>query len=464
MTTFKTILIFPAISGVGFNSFGKGMEESWISHGLCLISAYAKKAGHDIGLFDLRRLKGWDHFKTEMEKANPNVVGITMMSVDYNPVVKCIDIIKEIDSSIKIVVGGPHPSIAPQEILKIEKVDYVIKGEGEISFVELLENLRKGNPPSERLIEGKKPILDDLPFADRTLFGSLEYPPPVKGFHPPFVSIIAGRGCLFNCSFCQPAERAIFGAKVRRRSVENVIAELLELKNKFDFKSMMIHDDCLTEDRQWVHEFCKKYRTEIQVPFACQSRADIICREETMLEELYAAGLRLFFIGFESGNQRILNFLRKGIKVEQNYRAAELCRKHKIKIWANYMLGLPTETKDEIMDTVKMIRTIKPDHYSPAFFTPHPGSDLFNYCEEHGLSLIKNHDSYRRNATECKIKGVDYEFLFWALNESMGLNVPLLNPHIVLKMKNNLRPFFKKFPVLKTVAASLWRNIKLKRS
>src|SRR3972149_9403140 len=92
----KVELIFPSISGIGFDSFGKGMEESWISHGLCLISAYAKKHGFNPGLIDLRRLKGWEHFAEEIKRRSPDAVGITMMSVDYNPAMKCIKIIKEI--------------------------------------------------------------------------------------------------------------------------------------------------------------------------------------------------------------------------------------------------------------------------------------------------------------------------------------------------------------------------------
>ena len=82
------------------------------------------------------------------------------------------------------------------------------------------------------------------------------------------------------------------------------------------------------------------------------------------------------------------------------------------------MLGLPTETREEVLDTISMLKEIDPDYYSPAFYTPHPGSDLYDYCIEHDLSLITSHDQYRRNPTEVKIKGQDYEFLKWALDES----------------------------------------------
>lgn len=99
------------------------------------------------------------------------------------------------------------------------------------------------------------------------------------------------------------------------------------------------------------------------------------------------------------------------------------CREYKIKIWANYMLGIPTETKEEVMDTVRMINEIRPEHYSPAFYTPHPGSDLYAYCLKEGLSLIRSHDSYRRNPAEAKIKGLDYDFLYLAMKESLGIKL-----------------------------------------
>jgi len=233
------------------------------------------------------------------------------------------------------------------------------------------------------------------------------------------VSLIAGRGCRYNCNFCQPAERRIFGNKVRRRSVANVIKELRELRDKYDFQSLMFHDDCLTEDRKWVTEFSKEYRkNKFNKPFVCQSRADIICKNEDMVHNMKKAGLAMFLIGFESGNDRILRFLRKGATVDMNYRAAKICKKHGIRIWANYMFGIPTETKAEAMDTVKMIRRMKPYRPSPAFFTPHPGSDLYDFCIKNDLSLMKSHTDYVRSPNSPKIKGIDYEFLREAVKMS----------------------------------------------
>ncbi len=129
-------------------------------------------------------------------------------------------------------------------------------------------------------------------------------------------------------------------------------------------------------------------------------------------------GLRGYFIGFESGSDRVLRFIRKGTTRALNLQAARICKRYGITIWANYMLGLPTETEDEMRETISMLREIDPDYYSPAFYTPHPGSDLYDYCMEHDLSLITDHDSYRRNPDELKIKGHDPAFLQWALAES----------------------------------------------
>ncbi len=442
----KILLVYPGMTECGFDSYGKGMESSWLSHGLCSISAYLKNIGHTVKLLDLRRLKGWEDFSMQVEEYNPDIAGITIMSVDYNPAMKSIELIKEVNSNIKTVVGGAHPTLMLNEIETNPKIDYIILGEGEISFAELIEKIKNGQS-GDRVIQGIKPDLDKLPFADRDIFGASEYPLPIKGFESPFVTLIAGRGCVYNCKFCQPAEKIIFGNKVRRRSASNVIEELKILREKYRFESWMVHDDCLTEDRAWVEEFAEKYReNKFTQIFACQSRADIICRNEETVKLLHDAGLRLFFIGFESGNQRVLNFLRKGTKVEHNYKAAEICKKYDIKIWANYMMGIPTETKEEVMDTVNMIKKIKPDVKSPAFYTPHPGSDLFKYCEENNLSLITSHNSYRRNPTEAKIKGVDYIFLNKAMNKSLGAKAIIKNSSIVV---NYIRPILGRYPNFK---------------
>ncbi|MGV7222919.1 MAG: B12-binding domain-containing radical SAM protein [Nitrospinales bacterium] len=417
----KVTLIYPGITECGFNSL-KGNEGSWMNHGLAILSSALKNSGHQVNLIDLRRLTGWSHYRRIVKESAAEVVGITMMSVDFNPAIRAAQIIKEVKPETRVFVGGPHPSVCPEELENQGCIDYIVKGEGEKTFVKLIGDIVAGrNIP--KVIQGHSlENLDESPWADRNLFNSPEEP-FVPFLRPPFVTLIAGRGCKYNCNYCQPAERIMFGHKVRRRSVENVVDELKYLRNLYGFNSFMIHDDCLTEDREWVIEFCRRYKADgFTQPFVAQSRADIICRNRDMVEALFDAGLRLFIIGFESGSDRVLRFLRKGCTRAKNLEAARICHETGIKIWANYMLGLPTETKQEVSETLTMLQEIKPYHCSPAFYTPHPGSDLFEMGKKMGIHLITTHDSYRRNTYEPKIKGPDYSFLTDMLYKSQALS------------------------------------------
>ena len=425
----RVSVIYPGIGGKGFHSIGQGMDSGWISHGVAILTACAQRAGHEADLIDLRALRDWDHLREELAARRPEVVAVSMMSVDYDPALQCLAIVREVLPQAVTMVGGPHPTIMPEELDENPHIDHVFLGEGEDTFPDALDRLARGETLPRLIPSETHPDLEQVPLAYHQLFvdewrrQGYEVTSPEAPFvpelPPPFVTVIAGRGCMYNCSYCQPAERAIFGRKVRRRSVANILEELRILQERYHFQSFMFHDDCLTEDREWVVEFCRAYTAAgFTQPFFCQSRADIIVKNEDMVALMAEAGLRGYFIGFESGSDRVLRFIRKGTKREQNLAAGRICRKYGISIWANYMLGLPTETQEEVLETISMLKELDPDYYSPAFYTPHPGSDLYTYCVENDLSLIRDHGSYRRNPDEAKIKGIDYEWLTWALEES----------------------------------------------
>jgi hypothetical protein len=221
---------------------------------------------------------------------------------------------------------------------------------------------------------------------------------------------------------------------VRRRSPEHFIKEIVLCQHLYGFKSALIHDDCLIEDVKWIRDFCHLIKeNNCHFSFACQGRSDIVCKHPELIDELKSVGLRGMIVGLESGSDRVLKFIRKGTTRKINIEAGRILKEKKVALWANYMLGLPTETREEIMETISMLKEIHPDHYSPAVYTPHPGSDLFDYCLKNDLLLNMSHDSFRRNVTEIKIKGQSWHEIQWAVGESVkpdGQCIPYTTDYI----------------------------------
>jgi len=428
----------------GFDTYDPE-DPSWINHGIGILSAYAKKQGHETSLIDFRKLSGWKEYPEIIKKENPDILAMTAMTVDYPTIVKAAKITKKIFPNLKIIVGGPHATLVSKDFEKIDEIDHIFIGEAEDSFPKFLLNLKK-KKKIPKMIYGKSPQnLDKIPFVDRQLAGPYESPIH-SSFPKPFTTLISTRGCMYNCSFCQPAEKNLHGSKVKCRSVDNFLEEIDRLVKKYNIKSFLIHDDNFIQDQKLLNEFIEKYPKKFNLPFACQGRADLIVRNEETLGKLKKIGLKLIMIGFESGNQRILNLLRKGVTVKQNFQAAQICKKYGILIWANYMFGIPTETKEEILDTVKMIRRINPDLYSPAIFTPTPGTDLYTFCVEKDILLIKNYEDYARGSLKAKIKGLNYKFILRSLEKSLPLKMRIrryFSKRTSLIIKKVLRKFLK---------------------
>jgi len=353
----------------------------------------------------------WDRYENEISRSGSQHFGISVLSANFDYAKECIKRIRKVKPNAKVAVGGIHPSVDPDRSASL-KADDIIGGEGEKAFTAWLEGRKE---------DSGRPDLNELPFVDRELFGPLRED-PIGYLREPFHTIIIGRGCPHRCTFCYPAEKTLFGSKIRMRSVENVITELLELKGRYGLNSFLIHDDCFSAFPKYIAEFIEaKNKYLPDATFYCQSRADHITKRPEMFKALHWAGLRGCLIGMESGSQRILDFLKKQTTVEQNIEAAAILNDLGISVWSNLMVGIPTETKTEVIETVQMaqkIKAIQPKAIlSWASYTPHPGSDLYDYCEEHRLSLVKKSADYRRyfEPDNPKIKGVDYEFLSWAV-------------------------------------------------
>ena len=377
---------------------------SWHNHGLGMLAAICKQQGINVDYIGLKYLSCWEEFAIKI--SGYDIAAISMMSSDYPQAMTAVNIIKGANPNCKIIIGGIGVTVNPEILLKNEKIDYILTGEGDITFPEFLSNPNKFS----REIKGQ-PVkdLDGLPFLDRGI-----YPEPLEKNVPGWgggfaINVFTARGCVYNCTFCQPASRNHFGSKVKRRSVKNVMAEVNEINTKYKPDFIVFHDECFTYSPKWLDEFVHGYK--IGVPFFAASKADFVCANSEMMHKLKEVGLKIISIGFESGSQRILDMINKRTTIEQNYKAAEVAGRAGVRIFANIMYGFPTETKEEQFATYRLCKYISTfdSMVSPAYFTPFPGSKLGDECRSNGLNLINEYNCNRFGRD--KIKGVDYDFL-----------------------------------------------------
>lgn len=408
----KVCLVYPSIRNYGgFNTLGKHPESVYINHGLASIGAVLKEEGHEVSLVDLRECLDWEDTGLKLKQADADWYGIYCSTLDFWEAKKVAELVHHLGK--KTIVGGPHPSICPVKTSSYEEFDYVFIGEAEKTLPDLL----KEPEDFERLVIGESPDLDSLPIEDRELFNMKKVLATKHPFYPaPFLSIMAGRGCPFRCSFCKPGEDRIFG-KFRMRSLDNLIGEIRMLANRYDYKMLMVDDDSFTINPNYIAEFCDSYE-KVGRPFTCQTRVDFIVKHPDLVKRLKEIGLWMFVIGFEAGSQRILDLYNKGTTVEQNVEAAKVCHRYGIKIWANVMYGAPSETKEEMLKTVDMVKQIRPYHHSPSIYTPIVGTDLYEYCKTKDLLLSEDPVVLgSRSPNEPKLKGQDHKWIEERLQE-----------------------------------------------
>ncbi|MBU4258231.1 MAG: B12-binding domain-containing radical SAM protein [Proteobacteria bacterium] len=407
----KITLVYPGISIIGFDSLGRGAHDTIsVNLGMGYISSYLKEnsKGHTVDLIDLRDLETWEHFEIELKARDPDVVGIHFNTINFEYGLNCARKAKKLNRIV--IAGGPHATLAPDDLIRTGLIDTVIVGEGEVSFLKVIEDIECGKA-TERIIYGEKiENLDDIPFPDRDLYNMnrILNSPGIFPYPNRYIGIVASRGCYYNCSFCQPLERKIFGKKVRTRSVGNVIEEVKFVKEKYKANFIMFECDTLTTKKEWAMELCRKMK-DMEIRWGAQSRVDTIDTE--LAEAMHDGGCMVIFFGFESGSERMLKLLRKGIKPEQSIKAGKICRESKMLIFANYMLGIPTETREDIELTFDMIKEIRPELHSPTYFSPIPGSDLYDFCKNMGIIKIDSYEGFIRNPINEKIKGIDYSLL-----------------------------------------------------
>lgn len=390
----KIALVYCGITRAGWNTFGRGGdEENFVPHGLALITATCKQAGHEVDCVDLRRMSGWDEFSLVVCRGRYEAMGFSATTPDYGVALAGAQIAKGILPKCKMVIGGVHATVCTERVAADSVWDFIVVREGEHVLPGLLSAVEDETSTSgaARVWGGLARTLDGLPLADREAWGYLEGEaehPWAGMFQTPFVTVLGSRGCPHRCKFCQPAGRAVFGGKVRFRSMDSLFAELNYLRDKYHFKSLMFHDDLTFMRSEQAMEFADRYQREaFSAPFIIQARTDFTAANASVIARLAEVGLGMAIIGFESGSQRILNFIGKGTTVQDAKDTVNICRRYRVKVMANFMFGFPTETEREAWETAQLAKWMKPEIFSPTFFTPFPGTELYDYCRDRQLLL-----------------------------------------------------------------------------
>jgi radical SAM superfamily enzyme YgiQ (UPF0313 family) len=413
------------------------MDDALPRHSLLFLSGPLKHAGHEVVLVDLRLLSGWIGYERLLEERPPDFLCVTAHTAEEEVALECCRRAKRRVPGCTTIAGGIHFTMFPDLGADEGIVDFVIRGEGELTLPRLLED------PAvfPRVVWGDPPDLDALPFEDRELYP--DYAERI-GFSiwdlpTPLVDIITGRGCPWLCRFCcGPGEQNLFtapsrheeGARIpliRRRSVANVIDEMEALYDRYRFRSVVFHDDQFVIQPGWVEEFCAALHRNgfvgRGIRWWAASRPDVICRHPELIAAMRESGLEVISVGFESFSDRMLEWMQKETTREENLRAAEICHDLGLTIFANVIFGMPYRDgvwyREIDAASLAAIREIRPKHFSPSFFDPIPGSWFHRWAVDEGL-VPANEASPRtgdRRPNEEKIRGVDYAWLNAVLDE-----------------------------------------------
>ena len=360
--------------------------------GPMILSAVLKRNGHQCDLFmgDLER-----DLISSVRKSSPDFVAFSCTTGMHLWALEMAQKIKE-GLDCLTIFGGSHPTYFP-EIIENKQVDIVCRGEGEYALLELANNMeegkdigriknlwvKRGGRVYKNDLRNFISDLDELPFADRTLYYKYKV---IRDY--PVRRFLAGRGCPYQCTFCYASSyRKMYqgkGRHVRMRSVENVIKEMEEVRKKHKMSTVEFVDDAFGLNHTWLHGFLKEYKKRVSLPFNCMLRADQINDRVTM--ELRSAGCHSVALGIESGNEHIRNdILKKALTDKHIIDACALLKKYDIKFVTFNIVGIPGETVENIWETVRMNIEVGADWPSCSIFQPYPRTDLSRYALDIGF-------------------------------------------------------------------------------
>ncbi|UCE73454.1 MAG: B12-binding domain-containing radical SAM protein [Methanomassiliicoccales archaeon] len=390
--------------------------------GILYIAAVLEKEGHKLQVFDVspdERIKVIE----EIAKFKPDLIGLSVSSTQLNHAKEISNMLRKVLPETPIVCGGVHVTALPVETLMELNADFAIIGEGEYSMLELCKKLETGGSLDEvgslvhkkgdKIVQNKRrgliEDLNELPFPARHLLDFEWYlipPGPIRGIWlKRATTLITSRGCPYSCIYC--GSNLIFGRKVRRRSIENVIAEIEELKEKYNIDGMWFLDDTFTLNKKWVVDFCNNLRkNKIELVWGCQARANTI--QEDVLIEMKKAGCAQLDVGVESGSERILKVLQKKTNPKMIEDAFSMAKKVGLRTMASFMLGNPEETMDDINKTLELAKKIDPDFTLFFFTTPFPGTKLNEMAIENKWIKDEDYSKWLVKQTDSPIMEINF--------------------------------------------------------
>ena len=375
--------------------------------GLCYLAEVLRKKGFEVKILDLQiynESAKRSAFRVLGEK--PDFIGITATTVAIKNAAFLAKEIKKKNPKIPIIIGGPHITAVPKKTMELfPQFDIGVIGEGEETLPKLLSalknraNLEKvrglifrqsatSHQPSSTLkpTPPRPPIqdLDSLPLPafdllpDFSHYGGSQF---IEFDVRPTFRLITSRGCPFHCTFC---DKSIFGKVFRSHSPEYVLEMVKILYFDYGIRHIYFSDDTFTLDRKRIFKLCQLLQKEkLDLTWDCNTRVDMV--DFPLLQAMKKAGCTYIAYGIESGSQKILDILNKGITLEQIRKACEETVKAGIKIRGNFMIGNPGETKETIEQTIKFAKSLPLHTFKMSFFTPFPNTPIYDEVEKYGV-------------------------------------------------------------------------------
>lgn len=416
--------------------FGNSKVRSAISKGvpplgLLCIAASLIRNKHTVKILNLNLDENPDAMiKVTLNSFKPEFVGITSTTPLIKEVYRIADLIKGISENITIIAGGPHPTALPREVLETSNIDCVVYGEGDVTISSIIENGVNEQTPNiffkkeKNIFNSQKngirvEDLDGLPLPAYELLDISQYRQPlISSRKSPLGYIETSRGCFGQCIFCN---KNIHGSKLRMKSPKRVVDEMQRMLT-FGFKEIHIIDDLFTADMKRAQSICEEIiRRNLRFPWYPRGgiRVDRVNLE--LLKIMKRAGCYRIPFGIESGCQRIIDRVNKKITLNQAQEAVKLAKRAGLETECYFMLGLPTETEEDIEKTINFAIKLDPDYAKFAITIPLPGTKLFSDMQDN--NQIKTTEWEKYNFSNDPSEIYTHDTLSWgAINKYYGIS------------------------------------------